>query len=206
MSTELPAGEGAIPGCDASSLSVFLEQASSRGPEGTRQVIEKLYEELRKLAASQMAQERPEHTLQPTALVNEAAIRLLETQRPAWKSRAHFFAAAAVAMRRVLVDHARARNAAKRGGGERVIHLDFAEAGGAEPAASRPVEEMLLVDELLTELAALDERQAQIVEYKYFAGMTDEQIGVVLGLSASRVGQMFAFSRAWMRTKHGKNG
>lgn len=148
--------------------------------------------ELRRRAAAYLRRERRDHTLQPTALVNEAYLRLLGQQRASWQNRAQFFAVAAKIMRRVLVDYARERQAAKRPGGIRVT-LD--EAARVEPPVAC---ELLMLHDALEALARLDERQAQIVELKYFGGLSEEDVAAVLSLSRATVTREWQSARAWL--------
>ena len=153
-----------------------------------------LYEELRDLAAHHLRNERPGHTLQPTALVHEAYIRMRARDGVALQGRTHFLAVASIAMRRVLVDHARARLAQKRGGG--VTHVTVTE----ENAISEDrTQDVLVVDASLERLAAEDPKAARIVEMRFFAGMTEAEIAGVLGVSDRWVRQQWAFARAWLR-------
>jgi RNA polymerase sigma factor (TIGR02999 family) len=142
-----------------------------------------------------MRREGPDHTLQTTALVHEAYIRLVDQQRVQWRNRAHFFGIAAEVMRRVLVDHARARQAAKRGGGVQRITL------GDAMVASSDVEDadVLALHEALERLALLDADQARLVELRYFAGMTIEESAEALGVSPATVKREWALARAWLR-------
>ena len=151
-----------------------------------------VYQELRKRAAGYLRRERRDHTLQPTALVNEAYIRLMGQQRLTWPNRVHFFGVASQMMRRILVDHAREHHAAKRPGGLRVT-LD--EGMRAVP----PLDcELLLLDDALRELMKLDARQAHIVELKYFGGLTEAEIAIVLSLSRATITREWQSARAWL--------
>ena len=140
-----------------------------------------------------MRRESPDHSLQPTALVHEAYLRLIDIKQIDWQSRAHFFSVASTLMRRILVDHARAIRASKRGGNEKTICLD--ESMLPSPAR-RP--EILALDDALHELMLLDERQAKIVEMRFFAGMTEEETGNVLGISVRTVKRDWRVARAWL--------
>jgi len=155
-------------------------------------LVPHVYKELRKLAANYLRSERQGHTLQPTALVNEAYIRLLGQQRLTWLNRAHFFGVAAQIMRRILVDHARARLAAKRPG-DVSIRLNEG------TAAVQPRDcELLLLDDALKDLAQMDERQAHIVELKYFGGLSEEEVAGVLSVSRATVTREWQAARAWL--------
>src|SRR6266487_3108776 len=137
-----------------------------------------VYGELRRLAHRQMGRERPDHTLQTTALVNEAYLRLADQTNPRWQNRAHFFAVAARAMRRILVSYARSQRAQKRGGGE--LKMEFDEAALVSPEESK---EIIYLHEALERLATLDSRKAQVVELKYFGGLNHAEIAEVLKVS-----------------------
>jgi RNA polymerase sigma factor (TIGR02999 family) len=159
------------------------------------QLLPLIYDELRSLAAQKMAQEAAGHTLQPTALVHEAYLRLVQgdaAQR--WSSRRHFFAAAAEAMRRILVDNVR-RNARKKRGGERArVSLD-----AVEPAAAEPDDELLALDEALSRLAEADPPSAELVKLRYFAGLTIPEAAQALGIGARSADRLWAYARAWLR-------
>lgn len=174
------------------SVTQILERASAGDPEAPRELLPLVYGELRALAGSYLARERAGHTLQPTALVHEAYVRLISADT-AWKGRAHFLAVAAVAMRRVLVDHARRKGASKRGGDQARMELRDSDA----PVTRRDVQ-VLELDELLERLARLDDRRARVVELKFFAGMTNEQIAEVIGVSRSTVADDWTVARAWL--------
>jgi RNA polymerase sigma factor (TIGR02999 family) len=151
-----------------------------------------LYDELRRLAARQLGRERPDHTLSPTALVHEAYLRLVGDAQLDWKERSHVLAAAAGAMRRVLVDHARRHGAAKRGRGWRRITLD------ETVAADRPEVEFLDLNNALEKLAKLDERGARIVELRFFAGLTLDETAEAIGVSRRTVASDWAMARSWL--------
>ena len=157
------------------------------------QLMPLVYDELRRLAHQQMKRQPPGHTLQTTALVNEAYLCLVDQAQIEWQNRAHFFAVAAQAMRFFLVDWARARRSAKRGGGARQVTLDE-----AAMVSSECSEEMVALDEALSRLAALDARQSRIVELRYFGGMTVEETAEVLGVSAITVRREWVKAKAWL--------
>jgi RNA polymerase sigma factor (TIGR02999 family) len=152
-----------------------------------------VYEELRRLAHHFMEGQRPDHTLQTTALVNEAYLRLADQTNPNWQSRAHFFAVAARAMRQILVSYARSSRAQKRGGGGARIELD--EAAILSPEQSN---EIVDVHEALERLATLDERKAQVVELKYFGGLNHDEIAEVLKISTMTVRRDWMFAKTWL--------
>jgi RNA polymerase sigma factor (TIGR02999 family) len=152
-----------------------------------------IYGQLRQQARRQLRHERAGHTLQPTALVHEAFLRLVGQSRAQWQNREQFFAVAARAMRRVLVDHARARRAAKRGDGRTLIALDEA----PDPAAP-PAVDVLALDQTLDRLAAIDPRQARVVELRYFAGFSASETAAALEVSLATVNRDWAMARAWL--------
>jgi RNA polymerase sigma factor (TIGR02999 family) len=153
-----------------------------------------VYQELRRLAAHKMAQEAPGQTLQPTALVHEAWLRLGADGQPLWTNRAHFFAAAAEAMRRILVERARRRTALKRAGGACRLSLDEVEI----PIAVADDERLLAVDEALEQFAACEPRKAELVKLRYFTGMSFEEAASVLGIAVPTAKEWWAYGRAWL--------
>jgi RNA polymerase sigma factor (TIGR02999 family) len=170
-----------------------LLEAWGRGDLQAREdLVPLVYQELRERAAAYLRHERQDHTLQPTALVNEAYIRLLGQQRVTWLNRAQFFGVAAQIMRRILVDHARERQAAKRPYGVRVTLDDGV--GTVQPLDC----ELLMLNDVLQELARIDERQAHIVELKYFGGLSEEQVATALSLSRATISREWQSARAWM--------
>ena len=152
-----------------------------------------VYDELRRLAAHRMAGEAPGQTLQATALVHEAWLRLGGDDQPSWQNRAHFFAAAAEAMRRILIDNARRKNYLRHGGGAERVNLD-----GLDLAASVDDEQLLALNEALDHLAAHDATKAQVVKLRFFAGLTNEQVARVLGVSEPTVKRHWTYARAWL--------
>jgi len=174
-----------------------LTQILARAENGDRTARERLvlvvYQELREMARREMEGERVGHTLQPTALVHEAYLRLLESEDVTFESRAHFFGAAAQAIRRVLVEHARSRGRQKRGGGRARLDLD-----GAEPEAPTRDARLLDLDAALEELAGFDERKARLVELRFFAGMTVPEIARAWKTSESTVAREWRFARSWL--------
>ncbi|MGH9841284.1 MAG: sigma-70 family RNA polymerase sigma factor [Blastocatellia bacterium] len=165
--------------------------------EGDREALEELtplvYEELKKIAEGYLRRERADHTLQPTALAHEAYIKLIDQQHVRWQNRAHFYGIAAQAMRRILVDHARARLAGKRGSGGAVVSLDEAVDISDERAS-----QLLALDEALKTLAELDPQNSRVVELKYFGGMTLEETAEVLGISRATVIREWKMAKAWL--------
>jgi RNA polymerase sigma factor (TIGR02999 family) len=173
-------------------ISELLQQWTGGDLQARDDLIPLVHQELRKRAAAYLRRERRDHTLQPTALVNEAYIRLIGQQRVTWLNRAQFFGVAAQIMRRILVDHARERQAAKRPGGVRVT-LDEG-VGIVQPIDC----ELLMLDDALQALAAIDERQAHIVELKYFGGLSEEEVAAILSLSRATITREWQSARAWL--------
>ena len=157
------------------------------------QLLPLVYEEMRQIAHHHMRRQRPDHTLQTTALVNEAYLRLVDAQRVQWQNRVHFFALAAQAMRHILVDLARARGNQKRGGGATQVALEEALIISAERGA-----DVLALDDALQALAKLNARQSQIVELRYFGGLSEEETAAVLQLSPRTVRRDWSLARAWL--------
>jgi RNA polymerase sigma factor (TIGR02999 family) len=174
---------------------------------GAAELMPQVYDELRRLAANYLRHERPGQTLQATALVHEAFLRLSKEKNQPWQNRTHFLAIAALSMRQILVQRARARNAEKRGGGAEKITLDesalSAPGRGASAAPNHAMEntgvDVLALDAALEKLAALDQQQAKIVELRYFGGMTVEEVGDALGISPATVKRHWTVARAWLK-------
>jgi RNA polymerase sigma factor (TIGR02999 family) len=165
-------------------------------PRAAEQLLPLVYDELRQLAAQRLAQEKPGQTLQATALVHEAYLRLVDGDKAAhWNSRAHFFGAAAEAMRRILVDQARRKQASKRGGQGRRVPLDAADVGFTSPA-----DELLDIDEALTRLAAEDPQAARLIQLRYFAGLSIEDAAEVVGISRSTAYEHWSYARVRLKT------
>ena len=164
------------------------------GPPAPEALVQQLYDELRVIAAIQLKGERADHTLQPTALVHEAFLRMNGGEGLQLRGRSHFMAVASIAMRRVLVDHARARNTQKRGAG--ATHVTVGEANALTEDRTQDV---LLVDCALQRLAEVDRQAERIVEMRFFAGMTEAEIATVLGVGERWVRKQWAFARAWLR-------
>ncbi len=171
----------------------LLQQWSHGDDVALAELTPLVYEELRRLAHHQMAGQRSDHTLQTTALVNEAYLRLADQTNPNWQERAHFFAVAARAMRQIVVDYARSYQSQKRGGGALKIELD--EAALVSPGEAKEIVEL---HEALEGLAALDSRKAEVVELKYFGGLNYDEIAEVLKVSKITVRRDWEFARAWL--------
>jgi RNA polymerase sigma factor (TIGR02999 family) len=174
-------------------ITALLLQLDGTGANVLDRIFPLVYDELRAIAQARLRAERADHTLSATALVHEAYLRLVDQQRVDWKNRAHFFAIAARAMRRILIDHAVARKAAKRGGGAALITL-------GDDSASREsnVEELLAIEGALTRLGALDQRQERVVELRFFAGMKLEEIAEVMQVSLASVNRDWRTARAFL--------
>jgi len=172
--------------------------------DGDQSALEELtplvYEELHRLAHHYMGHERPNHTLQTTALVNEAYVRLIDWKNVRWQNRAHFFAVSAQLMRRILVDFARSRGYRKRGGGMRATTLDEAALVSDEKGT-----DLVALDEALLALAELDARQARVVELRFFGGLTNEEVAEVLKVSEGTVRRDWSLARAWLHRELSKN-
>jgi RNA polymerase sigma factor (TIGR02999 family) len=176
-----------------SEVSQLLQAWGHGDVEAREQLVPLVYRELKRRAGAYLRRERPDHTLQATALVHEAYVRLVGQDRVAWQNRAQFFGLASQMMRRILVDHARERQAAKRpAGGIRVTLVDQI-GGGAAPDC-----ELILLDQVLQDLAVVNARQAQIVEMRYFGGLTESEVGAVLDLSRATVTREWQAARVWL--------
>jgi RNA polymerase sigma factor (TIGR02999 family) len=178
------------PTHDVTGLLVALREGDK---EAADLLVEAVYSDLRKKAAAFLRRERPGHTLQPTALVHETYLRLVDQKRVVWQSRAHFLGVAAEMMRRILVDHARNRKARKRGGSRTRVTLDEALASSGPRAL-----DLIALDDALNELAALDPRQSRVVELRAFGGLSVEETAEVMEISPATVKRYWAFSRAWL--------
>jgi RNA polymerase sigma factor (TIGR02999 family) len=173
----------------------MLNRAASGDDEAMASVFGVLYSELRRLANAAMRHERSDHTLQPTALVHETYLRLSDYQG-AWHNRNHFFALAATGMRRILVEHARSRNAIKRGSGQRRVSIQDVD---VPSSANDDGIDLVALDSALEKLAQLDTRQARIVELRFFGGLTVEETASIVGISERTVKREWQMSRAWLR-------
>jgi len=176
-----------------SDVTRILESIEHGDPKAADELLPLVYGELRKLAASKMAHEAPHQTLQPTALVHEAWLRLVGNDNPQFANRAHFFAAAAEAMRRILIDKARRKKAIRHGGDQQRVDID-----SVDVAALADDEELLAVNEALDKLAAQNQVEAELVKLRYFVGMTLEEAAGVLGVSARTADNYWAHARAWL--------
>jgi RNA polymerase sigma factor (TIGR02999 family) len=184
-------------------ITQILNAVDAGDPHAAAQLLPLVYDELRKLAAAQMACEKPGHTLDATALVHEAYVRLAANEKPqqAFANRRHFFAAAAEAMRRILVENARRKRTLKRGGGLAREYLEE-----ASLAAPETDEDVLAVDEALDKLAARDPAKAELVKLRYFGGLTVAQAAATLGISTTTADRYWAYARAWLYREITRNG
>jgi RNA polymerase sigma-70 factor, ECF subfamily len=203
-----PLAASALPpavGAGTHAISELLVAWSAGDGAALGTLIPMVYAELRRQARRALLREGVGHTLQPTALVHEAFLRLVDQRRARWESRTQFFAVAAQLMRRVLVDHARTRRAAKRGGGARHVTLADADvvAHAAHADASSEVD-VLALDEALGRLATLDAAKARLVELRYFAGLSIAEAAAALGVSPATVGREWAAARLWLRRELGR--
>ena len=178
---------------DVSDVTQLLSAIDAGDPKAADQLLPLVYEELRKLATQKMAHESPGQTLQATALVHEAWLKLGGDKQPAWDNRGHFFAAAAEAMRRILIDNARRKQTPRHGGGMQRVNLD-----ALQLAVSLDDEQLLALSDALQQLAAHDARKAEIVKLRFFVGLTNEQAARVLRVSEPTVKRDWAYARAWL--------
>lgn len=176
-----------------SEITRILQSVTSGDSKAAGELLPLVYDELRKLAAARMAGESPNQTLQPTALVHEAWLRLAGNEDVRWDSRAHFFGAAAEAMRRILIDNARRKRAQRHGGSQQ--RMDLAD---MEIAAPEKDDELLAIAEALEQFAALDRQKAELVKLRYFAGLTIEEAAKVLGISLATAKRWWTYARAWL--------
>ena len=177
-------------------ISLILKDWSGGDTSSTEELLSLVYEELRSIAARYLRRERPDHTLQPTALVHEAFLKLVDISDITWQDRAHFFAVSANVMRRILVDHARARQSDKRGGSVQRIALE-----DAISLSSAPDVDLIELDQALRELASFDQQQSNIVELRFFGGLTIEETAQVVGISPATVKREWLVAKAWLFRK-----
>ena len=183
----------------ASQITLVLEAIEKGDPRAADELLPLVYDELRRLARAKLAQEKPGQTLQPTALVHEAYLRVTAGTDPGWDSRGHFFAAAAVAMRRILVEQARRKSRLKRRAAGDRLELDEADVP-VEP----PTDKVLLVDEALERLEAIDPRKVRVVNLRYFAGLSEDETAAALGLSLRTVEREWLFAKTWLKRALGE--
>ena len=186
-----------VPSCDSpqrvSEVTVILDRVQQGDPNAADELLPLVYEELRNLAARRMAGETAGHTLQPTALVHEAWLRLVRTPDQTWQNRAHFFRTAAECMRRILIDHARRKQQVRHGGGLERVSLE-----GFDLADDHDGQRLLQVNEALDRLAVQDATKAEIVKLRFFVGLENREIAEMLGLSERTVERAWRFAKAWL--------
>ncbi|HMP79110.1 MAG TPA: sigma-70 family RNA polymerase sigma factor [Pirellulaceae bacterium] len=181
---------------NTASITALLQAAASGQRQDVDALMGAIYDDLHRLAAKHLRAERPDHTLQPTALVHEAYLKLIDQRATSWRDRNHFFAIAARVIRRILVDHARARQAVKRGAGNERIPLE-----DVEVAVPTDSVDLVALDEALEELQRLDERQAKIVELRFFGGMSLDEIAETLEIGRRSIDRHWAAAKAWLLFK-----
>jgi RNA polymerase sigma factor (TIGR02999 family) len=199
--------EDCLAGDPTERVTEIVSRLSGEGdvdPATAEELFPVVYEELRKLAGRYMSRETPGHTLQPTALVHEAYLKLVDQTRVDWKGKTHFFAVGARVMQRLLVDHARGRGAKKRGAGWRAVTLSEAVAPFGGEALDR--ERLLDLNAAVEELAEIDEREAKVVTLRFFGGLTVDQVAEVLGVSKRTVENDWRHAQAWLRLKLSRQG
>lgn len=189
-----------MPERSPNEVTLLLREWSAGDAGALERLMPLVYNELQRLARAYLMNERAEHTLQPTALVHEAYLRLVDQRRVTWQSRGHFFSVAAQMMRRILVDHARARLTEKRGQGVRAIGLDE-----AIPVSPQADAALVSLDDALAALKTLDPGQCRLVELRYFAGLTIEETAEALAVSTSTVKREWTVAKAWLRREMGNN-
>jgi RNA polymerase sigma-70 factor, ECF subfamily len=194
-----PVGEKASAGTGGSPaargpLTTLLAEASGGDADALNRLFPLVYDELRQVARARLRGERLDHTLAPTALVHEAYMRLVDQKKVQWQNRGHFFAVASEAMRRILVDHARMKQAGKRGGGAAHVPFDDAAALALDPA-----EDLVALDAALDKLKAFNPRGAEVVVHRFFGGLRNDEIATILGVSEVTVRRAWSTAKAWLR-------
>jgi RNA polymerase sigma factor (TIGR02999 family) len=194
MATERQTGY--VARTSMSDITLVLESVAQGNSQAADELLPLVYSQLRHLAAARMAQESAGHTLQPTALVHEAWLRLIEGGSRTWRNRAHFFAAAAEAMRRILIDNARRKSRLKHGGGQQRLNIE-----DLEPAAATPDDKLLMLNDALEQLEKENPEHARIVMLKYFTGSTNHEVAKMLGVSESTVERHWFDAKRWLYQK-----
>jgi len=183
---------------DSENVTRLLSEWSNGNKQAFEELLPMIYHELRRLAHNFLYRERPDHTLQTTALVHEAYVKLIDQKDTHWQNRAHFFAIAAQAMRRILIDSARRHAAVKRGGAGEKVSLSDVSLSDAAEISLEPNNSLLALDEALDALAEIDEQQSRIVELRYFGGLTIEETAEVMKLSPATIKREWTIARAWL--------
>ena len=194
-----PTGRGSVAGTQSQGITELLLAWSQGEQAALDKLVPRVHAELRRLAHRYMARERTGHTLQTTALVNEAYLRLINVEQVRWQNRAHFFAVSAQLMRRILVDFARSRNYLKRGGGAQKVTLDDALVVSREPG-----QDLVALDDALKALAVTDARKSRVVELRFFGGLSVEETAEVLKVSADTVTRDWRLAKVWLAREMGK--
>ena len=174
-------------------ITMLLGQVRDGAPGASERLLPLVYQELHRIAEAHMRRERPDHTLQATVLVNEAYMKLVDQSRAQWNDRRHFLAVAATAMRRILVNHAKARGRLKRGGDRERMSLE-----GVATLGSEPLIDLVALDEALDRLGEVDERKCRVVEYRYFGGLAVDETALLLDISPATVKRDWEMARAWL--------
>ena len=175
---------------------MLLRSLPSGDPADAAALMEAVYDDMRRIAAAHMRSERPDHTIEPTALIHEVYLKLVDQRTAEWNDRMHFFAFASQLIRRILIDHARAKNATKRGGDRLRVPL-----APEHALADSPELDLIALDEALRDLARLDERQARVVELRYFGGCTIDEIAEYLGVNSRTIDRDWTAAKAWLYTR-----
>ncbi len=186
-----------MPATDSKTLTLLLQRASLGEQAAVEQLVSIVYPELRRMASKRLKLERPDHTLQPTALVNEVYLRLFGATPIDWQNRAHFFAIVAKHMRFILVEHARKR----RGGAQFTLSLDSGEDGEALQIAVSSKQDLIELDEVLRQLEAIDARAAHAVELRYFVGLTQQEVAEIQKIDVATVKRDWVFAKAWLHSR-----
>jgi RNA polymerase sigma factor (TIGR02999 family) len=176
-----------------SDVTQMLAAIDHGDPRAAEELLPLVYHELRRLAAGRMSHEAANHTLQPTALVHEAWLRLVGSEQRTWQNRAHFFGAAAEAMRRILIESARRKQAQRRGGGQQVLDIDE-----VDPPLPSPDDELLAINDALEKFAAQDAQKAELVKLRYFVGLPFDEVAEILGVSVPTAKRWWAYARTWL--------
>lgn len=193
-----------MPTSQSKDVTRMLVDWSNGNSAALDELLPAVYNELRRQAAAYLRRENPGHTLQATALVNEAFLRLIDQQQVTWQNRAHFFGAAARLMRQILIQHVRAKHADKRGGAAQKLYLDEV-SGLADKLSQSPPPDLIALDDALNDLATLAPQQSRVVELRYFGGLSIDETAEVLGISPATVKREWTMAKAWLQREISKN-